>query len=354
MKQRVTLRDIAEKAGVTRMAASLALRGKKGVSEATRDAVMKVAEQLGYQPDPELSKMLSHIRRNSPAEMKSCLALITSGRTAHDWKRYVTERKYVEGARARAREYGYRLEEFWLNEPGMTEERLSEIIWNRGIEGVVIAPLQVKLTGNHDERLIRLDYNLFSVVEISETVEWPDLDRSISDQYTAMIKALEELTKLNYRCIGLVLEEALDLRVNGKWTAAYLQTQIRGGPAKLPPPLILPTVDQKAFDKWFDRYKPDVIVSVDRFGLQFLRKRGLSIPGDVGYATLDLDGDADEVPELSGIDQNSRMVGAAAIDLLVVAIHRSQRGIPEQPLRLEIEGAWKPGKSTQRLPASPA
>lgn len=56
------------------------------------------------------------------------------------------------------------------------------------------------------------------MVVISETVESPDLDRAIHDQYTAMIKCLDELTALGYQSIGLVLEEALDVRVNGKWT----------------------------------------------------------------------------------------------------------------------------------------
>jgi len=59
-----------------------------------------------------------------------------------------------------------------------------------------------------------------------------------------------------------------------------------------------------------------------------------------------VDGDANEYPDVSGIDQNSEIVGAAAIDMLVAAIHRGHRGIPVHPLRTEVEGSWKPGKST--------
>jgi len=342
---KVLLREIAQKTGVSRMAVSLALRGKSGVSTATRKKVLKVAKQLGYEPDPEVARLLSHIRAKKPIDTKACLALLTSGATASEWKRFPTERKYVEGAQARAREYGYHVEEFWQDEPGMTPARLGKIIWSRGIEGVIIAPLQGRLS-DKISRTVQLDFNLFSAVEISETVEWPDLDRAVHDQYTSMLKVLGELTSLGYRKAGLVLEQALDLRVNGKWTAAYLQYQHGTGTKQFPPPLILASAEQPAFDRWFDRYRPDVIVSVDQFGLGLLKKRNLKIPGAVGYASLDVDGEAIEYPDVSGIDQNSATVGAAAVDMLVAAIHRGQRGIPVHPLRTEVEGSWRPGKST--------
>ena len=348
-KFRVVLREIADKTGISRMAVSLALRNKSGVSEATRKKVLKVAKELGYEPDPEVARLLSHIRVKKPVNTKACLALLTSGATSQDWKLYPTERKYVEGAHTRAKEYGYHIEEFWINEPGMTLSRLGNIIWSRGIEGVIIAPLQSKLS-EKAPRSIRLDFNLFSAVEISETVEWPDLDRAVHDQYTSMFKALDELSDLNYKTIGLVLEEALDLRVNGKWTAAYLRYRNQWGAKRLPPPLILDFPRQPAFDRWFDRYRPNAIISVDRFGLHLLIERGLDIPGEVGYASLDVDGDANEYPDVSGIDQNSEIVGAAAVDMLVAAIHRGHRGIPVYPLRSEVEGSWRPGESTVRKP----
>lgn len=353
-KARINLREIAEQCGVTRMAVSLALRNKPGVSEDTRKHVHTVAQKLGYTPDPEVAKLMSHIRVNAPAEAKACLALLTSGATAQEWMRSVTEQKYVEGSHARAREYGYRVENFWLNEPGLSPARLSSILWNRGIEGIIIAPLQEALSG-HQQRSVQLDFQLFAVVEISETVESPDLDRAIHDQYTAMSKCLDELTTLGYQSIGLVLEEALDVRVNGKWTAAYLRHGQQNGSRNHPPPLILPKLDQKAFSRWYDRHHPEAIVSVDRFGLRLLQGHGLKMPKDIGYASLDLDGDRTDFPGLSGIDQNSLLVGAAAVDMLVAAIQRGQRGIPDHPVRMEVEGTWTPGTSTiakRRRPAA--
>ncbi len=345
---RTSLRKIAEQTGVTRMAVSLALRGKPGVSESTRKNVLRVASRLGYEPDPELAKLLTHIRMRTRSETKASLALLTSGPHRAAWQQSVTERKYVEGAQARAKEYGYRLDEFWMNEPGMSLARLGNIIWSRGIEGVIIAPLQGKLSET-ESRTLDFDFAPFSSVEISETVEQPDLGRAIHDQYTSMLKVLAELTKANYRKIGLVLEAALDQRVNGKWTAAYLYfRQVHGGKS-LSRPLLLDAPNQRAFDKWFDCHHPDAIISVDRLALRLLERRGVAIPREVGYATLDLDEHDAGHQRVSGIDQNSRLVGAAAVDMLVAAIQRGERGLPKQPLRTEIEGTWVAGKTTLRM-----
>jgi LacI family transcriptional regulator len=348
-ESKTTLRKIADKTGITRMAVSLALRGKAGVSDATREKVLKAAEELGYEPDPEVARLMARIRANAPSNTKACLALLTSGTAADDWNLSVTERKYVEGVKSRAKEYGYRIEPFWINAPGMTAERLGNIIWSRGIDGLIVAPLQGRLSAK-ESRSIQFDFSRFSVVEISETVEEPDLNRAIHDQYTSMLRLLHELSSLNYRRIGLVLEEALDLRVNGKWTAAYLQYCFRQGKKQMPPPLILPAPDQSVFNQWFDQYHPDVIVSVDRFGLHLVENRGLKIPAEVGYASLDLDGDAPEHLTISGIDQNSSQVGAAAVDMLVAAMQRGQRGTPAYRLHTQVEGTWVLGKSTVRQP----
>src|SRR4051794_3290222 len=48
---RLTIKDIAARAGVSTGAVSYALNGRPGVSEATRQRVLTVAEQLGWEPD---------------------------------------------------------------------------------------------------------------------------------------------------------------------------------------------------------------------------------------------------------------------------------------------------------------
>ncbi|WP_062214152.1 LacI family DNA-binding transcriptional regulator [Streptomyces sp. NBRC 109706] len=48
--KRPTMRDIADRAGVTKAAVSFALNGRPGVSESTRGRILAIAEELGWQP----------------------------------------------------------------------------------------------------------------------------------------------------------------------------------------------------------------------------------------------------------------------------------------------------------------
>ena len=340
----ISLQTIAQRAGVSRMAVSLALRNRPGVSKATRRRVVAVARKMGYVPDPELGKLMARMRQKITSEVRSCLAFCIPGAVEEGRIISPTEKKYLEGARHRAGEYGYRLEEFPMNQRETPVARLTSILWSRGIEGLIFAPLQQRLSGDSTRR-IEMDIEKFSAVEISETIESPDLDRATSDPYAAMVRTLEELHRLGYRRPGLVLEEALDLRVGGKWTAAFLR--MTRGDADLPAPYLVAVPRQLDFDRWFERNRPDAVISVDRLGLRLLQGRGTKIPEQVGYASLDLDGDLPGFPEASGIDQNSRLVGAAAVDLVVAAIQRGQKGIPSHPLRTMVEGSWRNGKSTR-------
>jgi DNA-binding LacI/PurR family transcriptional regulator len=48
--KRPTIADIARRAGVTKSAVSFALNGRPGVSQATRDRILAIADELGWQP----------------------------------------------------------------------------------------------------------------------------------------------------------------------------------------------------------------------------------------------------------------------------------------------------------------
>ncbi len=56
---KLTLQDIAERAGVSRSLASLALRGEPGVHPEKRARILKIAEELNYTPDPSARRLAS-------------------------------------------------------------------------------------------------------------------------------------------------------------------------------------------------------------------------------------------------------------------------------------------------------
>ena len=54
---KLTIHDIAKHAGVSTGTVSRALNGRFGVSDATRDRVLRVVSELGYVPDPDARQL---------------------------------------------------------------------------------------------------------------------------------------------------------------------------------------------------------------------------------------------------------------------------------------------------------
>ncbi len=103
MKNKVTLTEIAEKAGVSVITASRAVRGVGRVNEQTRSKVLKIAEKMGYLRN---SGMI-HSKANPAAHPEHCLRIILPifpsgnpvGESPYKLSRIVTElMKNVEAA----------------------------------------------------------------------------------------------------------------------------------------------------------------------------------------------------------------------------------------------------------------
>jgi LacI family transcriptional regulator len=130
---------VAEAAGVHNTTVSLALRNNPSLPAKTRERIQAIAAALGYRPDPALRALASYRRGISGPRQVETLAFVTATDTRHGWRDDALLRTYFEGASARAEELGFRLEPFWLREPGLTPLRLSRILDHRGIHAVLLA-----------------------------------------------------------------------------------------------------------------------------------------------------------------------------------------------------------------------
>jgi DNA-binding LacI/PurR family transcriptional regulator len=63
MQRRPTLEDVAERAGVSRALVSIVMRDAAGASEQTRERVRRVADDIGYRPDPRARRLRQHRTR---------------------------------------------------------------------------------------------------------------------------------------------------------------------------------------------------------------------------------------------------------------------------------------------------
>jgi LacI family transcriptional regulator len=334
----VTMQMIADEAGVSRMAVSLALRNSPKISVTTRHRIHQIAQRLGYRPNPLVSALMTQLRDIRRVPRPTTLAYVTAYPTADGWRRPGPFVDFYDGAKARAEALGYTLEEWWVAKPGMTEHRFSEILFNRNIHGLLIAPLPA------GGSTLKLEWSRFATGTIAFSLASPLIHRASNDQYLSIGMALDELSKLGYRRIGLAITDEEDMRVQRKWSAGFMVYQQGIEPNRHVPHLLATGAFPRAVAEWFDEHRPDAVLSQDSKMPEYLSQLGYSVPKDVGVAHLSLN-EADTA--FAGINQNSRLVGASALDLVDAQLRRNERGLPPAPKTVLILGRWIAGPTVR-------
>lgn len=335
---RVTLADVAAAAGCSLMTVSRALRGEGVVAEVTRDRVRKTAAQLGYRPDPEVSRLMGRLRASRIAGAEA-IAWITAEPAREGWRRSPASATIFAGAEARAQRLGYRLESFWLRERNMSPARLGDILRSRGIRGVLVAPMPQPGT--------RIDSSFgwehFAAAACGFSLVEPRLHRACSQQYQALGIAWRELVQRGYERIGFALSAESNERTDGMWLASFLARQhdpdTPGSVRQSVPPLVMKGWEPEKFLGWFQTHHPDVLISGSDMA-DFLRANGVHIPRDCALAHINIIGQAKTA---AGVDHHMSELGAAAIDLVIEQLHANQYGLPVVPKMVMVECSWQDG-----------
>ena len=331
-----TLQDIADKAGVTKATVSMAMRNHPRISQATIEKIQKIATELGYRTNPLIAAYMTQLRTNRKSGFITTLAFL------HDHKHQseihqgsLPVSHAYHGAQKRAYALGYNMEPFSINEPGMTYRRLSDILYNRGIRGVLISLLQ-------ETTNIELKWDYFASANIGYTFRPPILNRVCHDHFTACVKTLNRLQEKGYQRIGMVLREIDQHRSGHFWTAAYLnyfnQVANTGGL----PLLILQERDQASLKQWMKQHQPDVILSGNHYLYEWMAEWGILEKNNTAYVNMSW---VPEYPILAGTSHCFADMGASAVDTLVSALQLNQTGLPDKPKTILIAGEWKSGHS---------
>ena len=344
--KRITLRDVALEAEVHFTTVSLALRNSPQLPTATRERIRAVAQRMGYRPDPHLSALSAYRQSRRPPGFQASLAWITSHSTRDGWRAANQFREYHAGARERAEQLGYKLEELWLRAPGMTPNRAGQILRAKNITGLLMAPQPAP------GLRIDLDWTRFCAVTFGYGLREPKLATVSNHQYHSGLRAVSELLNLGYRRIGLMLSPDHDAVIDHQYAGAYYGEMQRRSPENLIPVLFLPESaplprQESAFSEWIERHRPDAVLTMPYYNIRGLTAAaGLNVPRDLGVAFLNLIGDMKD-GKFAGMAEPSREVGGAAVDHLVSMINHDRRGIPATQTLILVESEWMPGKSVR-------
>lgn len=352
-ERRITLADVAERAAVHVTTVSLAMRNHPRLPAGTRERIQRLAKAMGYVPDPFLRALVAYRGRIMPRRNPPTLAYVTNWRTRWGWKNVTAHPDFFAGAERKAREIGFHLDHFWLGEPDLTHSRLNAILCARGITGIIIASHMREV-----DVALHFDWARFSAVKIDYFPHQPGLHNVTNDQCGIIRLAMQRLIALGYRRIGFVMHRGWDHSVDHLWTAGFLCEQQNLAAEERIPMLLFPDAEPvaawineskseviapaAAFDRWFRRHRPEVIISKASFVEARLAGLGLRVPEHVAFADVFLstfDGSA------AGVRQNYETVGELAVEILAGQLQHNKYGVPEIPTTTFVEGTWFDGTS---------
>ncbi len=339
-RKSVSLQQIADRAGVSKATVSLALKGHPRISKTTKEKIKFLAKEMGYRPNPHLSKLMSSTKKG-PLKDQGTLGFIRSGPT-EEWN--PVEQKIFSKLTEITDSRGYQLESFWLNNPDTTPERINRIMWTRGIEGIIIPMIHPEMF-HQGVRTLPVEWDKFCAVEFSDTLMVPRISGVRHNHFRGMLTTLAELEADGYKRIGLTMWQDVELRTHHRWSAAYLLwKQLRGVMNELP--IFVPEeYDANALLAWIDKNRLDVVVSPGQEVYRMLLQEGIKFPKDLGYATLDQWGEGSE--DVTGINQDMESQLQTMMDILIGQIHRAERGTPEHPVFALNPGFWCSGSTTR-------
>ena len=188
--KRPTIADIAQRAGVSKGAVSYALNGQPGVSEATRQRILAIAEEIGFNPN-SAARALSGSTANAIG-----LALCRPARTLGIEPFFM---ELISGVEAELSARSYALTLQMVADPD-AEIAVYRRWWGeRRVDGVLVCDLRLD-----DRRVRALEELQLPAVVIGGPGHTGGLASVWSDDAAALVETVEYLVALGHRRIARV------------------------------------------------------------------------------------------------------------------------------------------------------
>ena len=342
----VTLSDIAEQVGLSLATVSYALRRHAKISAATRARVATAARKLGYRPNPRVASLMAHIRGAQSRAHQERIAFIWVHTSRAQARENVFLKNVFAGARERANQMGFILEEFWTNDVGMTDQRLEHILRARGIVGVVLSPV----TSAETAITLGWDWRHFSAAVIGNVTWTPELHHAGHHHFLAMRMALLELAKLGCKRPAALIESTVHERNKHAYLASFLAHHPHAAEARRLVRVVA-RGSSSNLHAWLRAIRADALI-VSHTDL-------LDLPGvaraarELGIPRVTLYWGKETPRTIGGIDQCQDRVAGHAIDLVAAQLNANETGVPDLPRMMLFPGKWVAPRLPRRVRTIP-
>lgn len=342
MSERISIRDLAKIAGVSRTTVSLALRDSHRISPAVRKHVQELAAKHHYQSHPMVAALMQQIRSKKRVHGEETIAFITSESTPEEWRTRQSVLDLWEGASSEATRFGFHLERFWAGPGARNSKSLANMLYHRGIRGLLFAPML------WPHPVLSMPWEKFVQLACTASTGVRELPVVRSNQIRGARLLLGHVAELGAKSIGVVISEEDDLRIERRWSLGVhaFGLEKRNVKTEL---LLLPNYDEfDSFARWFKRARPDVLVCLRHTTVgSFLEKLDCKPGVDLAFASLDVS--SETLGKIAGFYQDPFYLGRKAIQYISKSIYDQTLGLPDHPESIVVDGRLVDGDSLNPL-----
>jgi LacI family transcriptional regulator len=343
--RRVTLKDVASKAGVHYSTVSLALSGSPKLPVDTRKRIQAIAEKMGYQPDAALSALNAYRAVKQSVRFQATLAVVSNHPKPSAWREYFTGAESYAGMWHQAQRLGYQIEEFSVAGGRAECHRLEKVLHARNITGIIAGPMVAAHTS------IELDWEKYSAIALGFSLESPLLHRVASSHLRNTERCMLHLAERGYTRIGFAMLQDIHERVGRLFGAGYdivtrRLRELETIPFFMPDDYESQYTPQ-ALKTWIRKHRIQaVLTSHNGDLLRLLPEAGLRIPQDIAVVNVAA---ASEERSETGVLENNELIGSTAVKLLVSMLQHDERGVPLVPHQTTIDGRWIDGNTVGQI-----
>ena len=331
-------RIIAEACDVSTATVSRALSGDPVVRLKTRELVAATAKRLGYRRNGLVGAMMSRLRTSHGLSFHGSLAFIHVPSLGQP-NLLATQRRIIDGARARAGELGFKLDTFTLGQSGLSTHRMVQVLRARNVSGLIL------LHSDPNTTTAGFPWGEFTSVEIDYSEREPRITTVCVDHYHTLLGALSRLHQLGYRRMGLFLERFKNDRIWFRYSAAFHAFHVNGLLTNAIAPLIVEKMQEAEFLSWYRKHKPDLVLGHVDAAVEWLGKAGFRTPDKSAFFNLNWTA---RKRACAGIDWLPELQGEVAAESIIAQIHRHETGLPANPRTTMVRGRWVDGPTLRR------
>lgn len=189
MISKVTIKDIAQRLGVSATTVSNALNDKPGVGKAVRKKILKLAKEMGYQPD--------YFAKGLVSRQSYAIGLVITNISDPFYP------KLALGVQEKADASGYSTMLFNTDHSIKNEKKIIEMMGSKGVDGVILATVH-----QDDPNLKLLDDLNIPYVLVNRLILDPKkaskIDSVTLDNYGGSFQAAEHLCRLGHKEIAII------------------------------------------------------------------------------------------------------------------------------------------------------